>query len=223
MLTTRKNSKSSQKTCCLINPSKNWLNSSEFPHLTFELIPSKLILEFHLKNFSNRTYELLNKTVGEILRTLVSHFEKISKTITDLFKHLYDGFNERILPSLRESWAHIEQSLLNLYDEVINASYHLFERLVDILKKFEDDFKKIGKTAAEWFKKVSKALTEQLAIIQKEFEDLYKLAIDYIKALPGIDYIKEKYNEVSTYCLRFYLFSASIDCFLLSLYRFSTH
>lgn len=166
-------------------------------------------------NYSKKTYELLNKTVGEILRTLVSHFEKISKTITDLFKHLYDGFNERILPSLRESWAHIEQSLLNVYDEVVNAASHLFERLVDALKKFEEDFKKIGKTATEWFKKVSKTLTEQLSILQKEFEDLYKLVVDYIKALPGLDILKEKYNEVSTYRLRFNLFSPS-QLFLVS-------
>lgn len=151
----------------------------------------------------------MNKTVGEILRTLVSHFEKISKTITDLFKHLYDGFNERILPSLRESWAHIEQSLLNLYDEVVNAFSSLFERLVETLKKFEEDFKKIGKTVAEWLKKVSKTLVEQLAILQKEYEDLYKLVVDYIKALPGLETLKEKYNEVSTYRLQFYLFLPS--------------
>lgn len=160
-------------------------------------------------NYSKKTYELLNKTVGEILRTLVSHFEKISKTITDLFKHLHDGFNERILPSLRESWAQIEQTLLNLYDEVVNATSHLIERLIDTLKKFEEDFKEIGKTAAEWLKKFSKTLTQQLAILQKEFEDLYKLVVDYIRALPGLETLKEKYNEVSTYRLRLYLISAS--------------
>lgn len=156
-------------------------------------------------NYSKKTFELLNKTVGEILRTLVSHFEKISKTITDLFKHLYDGFHERILPSLRETWAQIEQSLLNLYDEVVNAVIHLFESLVDTLKRFEEDFKKIEKTVAEWLKKVSKTLAEQLAILQKEYEDLYKLVVDYIKALPGLETLKEKYNEVSTYYFGFYL------------------
>lgn len=139
----------------------------------------------------------MNKTVGEILRTLVSHFEKISKTITDLFKQLYEGFNERILPALKESLNHIEQSLLNLYDEVVNAALHLFDRLVEALKKFEDDFKKIGKTAGEWFKKTSKILADQLVIIQKELDDLYKLLVDYIKSFPGLEALKEKYNEVS--------------------------
>lgn len=139
----------------------------------------------------------MNKTVGEILRTLVEHFTQISKTINDLFKQMYDGFNERILPSLKESFNHIEQALSSLFDELLSSVLHLFERLVESLKKFEGDFKKIGKSATEWLKKVSKVLNEQWQGVQRELDDLYKLIVDYVKSLPGLDAIKEKYNEVS--------------------------
>lgn len=131
------------------------------------------------------------------MRTLVEHFNKISKTVTDLFKQLYDGFNERILPSLKESFAHIEQALTNLYDETVNLLLHLFDKLVESLKKFEEDFKKIGKTVAEFFKKAGKHFNELFTVIQRNLEDLYKLVLDYVKALPGLEALKEKYTEVS--------------------------
>lgn len=147
--------------------------------------------------YSQKTYETLNKTVGELLRTLIEQFDQVSKTINEFLKQLYDGFNERILPSLKESYSHIEQTLSSLFDELLSSIAHLFEKLVEALKKFEEDFKKIGKSVGEWSKKVSKVFNEQWAIVQRELEDIYKLIVDHLKSFPGLESIKEKYNEVS--------------------------
>lgn len=139
----------------------------------------------------------MNKTVGELLRTLIEHFHQISKTITELFKNLYDGFNERILPSLKESYTQIEKVLSDLFHELISTAGHFFEKLIESLKKFEGEFKKIGQSVSDAAKKASKFILEQWAVIQHEIEDIYKLILDYLKSLPGIDTIKEKYQEVS--------------------------
>lgn len=82
----------------------------------------------------------MNKSVGELLRTLMAHFNQISKTITDFFKNLYDGFNERILPSLKESYNQIEKVLSELYDELLAAAGSALERLLEALKKFEPEW-----------------------------------------------------------------------------------
>lgn len=141
----------------------------------------------------------MNKTVGEILRTLVENFNQIAKTINEFFKQLYDGFNERILPSLKESYSHVEQVLSSLFEELLSGVHILFDRLVDSLKKFEDDFKKISKLAVESSVKFSRLIGDKWSVVQGELEDLLKLVGDYLKSLPGIESIKEKYNEVSSF------------------------
>lgn len=145
---------------------------------------------------------------------MVEHFNQISKTINEFFKHLYDGFNERILPSLKESYNHIEQVLSNLFDELLSSLHHLFDRLVDTLKRFEEDFKKISKSANDWSKKAAKTLGEQWAIVLREIEDVYKLFIDHLKSFPGIEVLKEKYNEVSSF-FKFFVFGFSVNEFFL--------
>jgi len=165
----------------------------EYEKFSEDLLADKSIKE--LVELYKKVYETLNKTVGELLRTLIEQFNQISKTINEFLKQLYDGFNERILPSLKDSYNHIEQTLSGLFDELLSAVHHLFERLVEALKKFEDDFKKIGKTVGEWSKNVTKVLNEQWTVIKRELEDIYKLIIDHLKSLPGLEGIKEKYNE----------------------------
>lgn len=131
----------------------------------------------------------------------MAHFNQITKTITDFFKSLYDGFNERILPSLKESYNQVEKVLMDLFDEILALAAGLFERLVESLKKFEKDFKQISQTISETSKKMTKFLGEQFEAIQRELEDLYKLIVDYFKTLPGFDVIKEKYQEVGAFIL----------------------
>lgn len=162
-------------------------------------------------NYSQNTYKTLNKTVGELLRTLIEHFSQISKTITDFFKNLYDGFHERILPSLKESYTQIEKVLTDLFDEIVAVAANLFERFVEHLKKFEGEFKNISQSVSEASKKASKFISEQVAVIQREFEDIYKLIMDYLKSLPGIDTLKEKYQEVRS-LLNFIKHFKFVDC-----------
>lgn len=148
------------------------------------------------QSISKSTYKTLNNTVGELLRTLLAHFNQITKTITEFFKSLYDGFNERILPSLKESYNQIEKVLSDLSDEILAVVSNLFERLVESLKKYEKDFKQISESISEQTKKLSKFLGEQLQALQRELEDLYKLILDYLKSLPGFEALKQKYQEV---------------------------
>lgn len=158
----------------------------------------KRILEiFLLIRNSKNAYQSLNSTVGELVRTLWAAVNEITQTITDLCKSLCEGFNERILPSLKESYNVIETVLTELFDEIVSVATKLFEHLIESLKKFEKEFKQINQTISEAFQKVSKFSGEQFAVLQRELEDIYKLIVDHLKSLPGLDVVKEKYQEVN--------------------------
>lgn len=103
-----------------------------------------------------------------------------------------------------------------MFGELLSAASHFFERLIESLKKFEGEFKKIGQSVSEASKKASKFITEQWAIVQRELDDIYKLIMDYIKSLPGLDMIKEKYQEVSVQLVGFNVY-ISKKMFIFSL------
>lgn len=154
----------------------------------------KLILVFHSN--SKSAYQSLDNTVGDLLRTLWAHINEITQIITDLCKTLCDEFCESILPSLKESYNKIESVLTDLFDEIVTVSANLFEHLIKSLKKFEKEFQQINQTISEASQKVSKFLGEQLQVLRRELENIYKLIVDHLKSLPGLDVLKEKYQEV---------------------------
>lgn len=138
----------------------------------------------------------MNKALSEILKTLTEQYQKTIKVLTDLCKSLYDGFNERVLPQLRESLKGIELIIRNLYDETINLGLSLFEKVVEQLKKLEPEFKKLGQITTEWAKKISDVVNKYFELIRQEINDIHKVIVDALKSLPGFDVLKEKASEL---------------------------
>lgn len=147
--------------------------------------------------FSRDTYDTLNKSVGEIVRTLIDHFNKATQILTDLFKQLYEGFNEKILPSLKESLNRVELILRDLYEEALRVALDLFERFIDILKKHEEDLKKLGESARNWLRKWAEGANKYTDAIRQEVEQIWNLILDTIKSSPGLESIRERVQEVA--------------------------
>lgn len=146
--------------------------------------------------FSQKTFAPLNKAIGEILKTLTEQYQKTIKVLTDAYKQLYDGFNERVLPQLKETFKGIELLIRNLYDETINLGLTLFEKVVEQLKRLEPEFKRLGKIVTEWAKKISEVANKWFDQIRQEINDIHKVVVDALKSLPGIDVLKEKASEL---------------------------
>lgn len=138
----------------------------------------------------------MNKAIGEILKTLTEQYQKTIKVLTDAYKQLYDGFNERVLPQLKESFKGIEVIIRNLYDETINLGLSLFEKLIEQLKRLEPELKRLGKITTEWAKKISDVANKWIDQIRQEINDIYKIIVDGLKSLPGFDSLKEKASEL---------------------------
>lgn len=138
----------------------------------------------------------MNKAIAEILKTLTEQYQKTIKVLTDAYKQLYDGFNERVLPQLKESFKGIELIIRNLYDETINLGLTLFEKLVQQLKSLEPEIKRLGKITNEWAKQISEVANKLFDQIRQEINEIYQLVIDGLKSLPGFDALKEKVSEL---------------------------
>lgn len=162
---------------------------------------------------SKKAFELLNKTIGELLRAVTDLYQNVTKTLNDLFKQVYDAYHSRILPSLKESYNQIAEALGNFYDELVSSAMELLNRVVESLKKFEDDFKKIAKSVSDWFNKLSKLLNEGMTKLHKELLELRKLVSDLIRSLPGLETLKERIDSVRTF-----VFLAQFLCFSRILY-----
>lgn len=138
----------------------------------------------------------MNRAIAEILKALTEQYQKTIKILTEVYKHLYDGFNDRVLPQLKDSFKSIEAILRSIYEELANLGINIFEKLVEQLKRFEPEFKKLGQITTEWAKRIADVVNKYIDLLRQEFNDLYKVIVDGLKSVPGFDALKEKVVEV---------------------------
>lgn len=139
-------------------------------------------------------FGVLSKTFGEFYNIAMENFKKISAVATEFYKSVLDTFQQKILPAFKEIQAKIEQALFAIYQDTIDLLSAVFERTMKALKVFEEDFNKVGKVFSEVFKNFASAAAKWIEVLRKEIKDIYDLVSNYIKTLPGLDFIKEKYE-----------------------------
>lgn len=145
---------------------------------------------------SQKTFAPLNKAIGDILKTLTEQYQKAIKILTDLYKQLYDGLNDRVLPDLKKSFKAIEIVLRDIYEETMKLGINLFEKVVELLKRFEPEFKKLAELTTDWAKGTSEFLNKYFDLIRQQINDIYQLVVDGLKSVPGFDVLKEKASEL---------------------------
>lgn len=124
----------------------------------------------------------------------MENFNKISATATEFYKSLLETFTQKILPALKEVYGKVEQALFAMYQETFDILSAVCERTLKALKVFEEDFNKVGKVFSEIFKNFATAAAKWIEVLRKEIKDIYDLVSNYFKTLPGLDFIKEKYE-----------------------------
>lgn len=128
---------------------------------------------------------------------MIEQFNKTTKIISEFFKQLYDGFSEKILPSIKESLTSIEQAISNLFDELFNISFDLFEKLVDLLEQHKADIQKVSRTVAASLQKWAALLNEQFEVAVREINAVWKLVLDQVNQLSSFDEVKQRVQEVT--------------------------
>lgn len=134
------------------------------------------------------------KALGEILKTLSAHFEQTSKVLNDLGKQLYESYTEKIQPALKQTLTNIESILRTIYEELYNIAITWAEKLYERLK--EIDLTELNKAISKLINQLSKTFGGYLELISNEISEIYELILDQLRALPGLDTIKEKLKEL---------------------------
>lgn len=130
------------------------------------------------------------------MKTFIEYIKKVNETLTGFYKNLVQGFNEKILPALKDTYTNVERILMAFAEEAMRLVGEFAQRVVKSMKAFEEDFARIGATVSEQFKKIAAIVNKYIETVRKEINDLYQILLDNLKTLPGLEEIKSRVKEV---------------------------
>lgn len=138
------------------------------------------------------------KYFDEFMRVLGEQFEVLQALCQRVFQEATTAFNERILPELKKFYDAMQAMLEELISQGTKWATAAFERAAKALKAFEDDFNKISQAFKELTGGIFEAVAQYVNEIIEEVKAIYMQFREALKTLPGLETLKEKYNEYFT-------------------------
>lgn len=89
------------------------------------------------------------------------------------------------------------QAFSRLVDETTGLVLSVAERLVATLRKFEPEFAQFGQRVTALAKRLGEYAERYVQWARKEATDLWQLVHDSLQEVPGWEFVREKYTEVS--------------------------
>jgi phage-related protein len=138
----------------------------------------------------------LGKLFNDVFTVCIEGYQKLYTILFEFYQNLYEAFKEKILPALKDLFSKFETIFYSAYEETVSLVTAVIERVAKALKSFEVDFNKISETVSDLLKNTASALSKYTETLEKEIRDIYKLIVDIIQNLPGLETFKEQYEEV---------------------------
>lgn len=88
-----------------------------------------------------------------------------------------------------------------LADETQTLVLQLAERLIATLRQFEPELRQLGQRLSAVAKRIGEFVNKYADWVRKEATDLWHLVKDAVQELPGWEWAREKYDEVSDLCV----------------------
>jgi archaellum component FlaC len=123
-------------------------------------------------------------------------YEVIDKAVRDFYNKAVQTFNEQILPEIEKLYESLKELATQIYEQTAKILTAAFERIAKAMKAFEEDFNKISKAINEATSTTYEAISQTLSEMVKEIKELWESFKKQLQELPGIGYLKEKYNEI---------------------------
>lgn len=177
----------------------------------------KNVQSMYQEEFNQMVEEMKkDETIKAIFDFVINIYEKVSKifdtfvsTFTDAYKKIYDivyafykefeqTFNEKLLPDLKALYSSMQQLVFQAYEDTVKLVTATFSRVAKALKSFEEDFNKISKAISEIFNELSNLVNDVVNVVKQEMDQICKTVQEFIKQIPGIEFLKEQYNEIMT-------------------------
>lgn len=138
----------------------------------------------------------LAKAFNSLTEAIQQQWSTIEAAVRQFYEQALTAFNERILPEIQKLYRSLQQLVSEVYEQTIKLLSAAFERVTKALKTFEEDFNKISKAIRDATGNSFEAIGQYIKDITQEIKDLIELFKSQIQTLPGVDYLKEKYNEL---------------------------
>lgn len=145
----------------------------------------------------NIVSELL-KTFTVITQTIGEQVVAIEKIFTEYYQKATEAYKQNILPELEKLYQSLRQLVSDVYGQTVKMVTAVFERVAKALKAFEEDFNKIASQLKEISANTYEIIGKYIQDIMQELKELIELIKTQIESLPGVDYLKEKYDEIAT-------------------------
>lgn len=162
----------------------------------------KLVSELKQDPAIKKLIDQATVIVGELAKafhTLAEAIQQQWSTIEAALKQFYEqaftAFNEKILPEIKRLYGSLQQLVSEVYEQTVKLLTAAFERVAKALKTFEEDFNKISKAIKDATGNSYEAIGQYIKDISEEIKGLIEQFKTFIQELPGVEFVKQKYNE----------------------------
>ncbi|KAG5666411.1 hypothetical protein PVAND_014440 [Polypedilum vanderplanki] len=138
----------------------------------------------------------ISKYFEQIMTIISQQIQIIQESLRQLCDEINKSLNERILPELKKFYDTLQALLSELIGQGTKIVTAVFERAAKALKVFEEDYNKISQSFKEITGGTFEAISTYVKEVINEFKELYHEIREQMKTLPGLEFIKEKYNEL---------------------------
>lgn len=146
---------------------------------------------------SERLIAPLAKTVTDIAHTLGDYARRTHASLLDFYTGLSATLREKLVPAGQEALHRLAAAFAKLADETYGLVVSVAERLVATVRQFEPEFAQFGQRVTALAKRLGGYAERYVQWARKEAADLWKLILDSVHELPGWEYARDKYTEVS--------------------------
>lgn len=168
--------------------------SQEVQRLISELKQDEALKKL-IDRASNIIAEIL-KTFNNLTTMIGQQVQAVEKIMKEFLQQAISVFNEKVMPELKKMYESLQQLATEVYGQTVRMVTAAFERIAKALKSFEEDFNKISKAFKEITGNTYELIEQYIRDIKKELTDLCELLKSQIQTLPGVEFLKEKYDEI---------------------------
>lgn len=150
-----------------------------------------------LPNNSQRFIAPLAKTIADIARTLHDYARRTQTSLTEFYTGLAGTVREKLWPAAHEALRKVAHAVGRLADDTYGLVLSIAETLVATLRQFEPEFAQFGQRVTALAKRLGEYGERYARWARKEATDLWQLVRDALQEVPGWEYVRERFAEVS--------------------------
>ncbi|KAH8339521.1 hypothetical protein KR059_007845, partial [Drosophila kikkawai] len=140
-------------------------------------------------------FEKLSGGIDQLTKAVTEEYEKIHKSLVEIFDKLQALWNDSILKTWEEFYLTATKVITQLRNEIFTVYKKALENILETLKKYGPVLKNYSKAIAEFLKPLNDALQELIKVGSHAVEELSDELKKYAANIPTFEAIQKEINE----------------------------